>query len=213
MGNLPSSPPSKYLDQVQRFEVDTRVADLVIEHSGSNPTLSISLTGEAIPSTGDGNTGPVATFTYEYAPNDVSGNNAFLVDVSTDSDGEIVSRQWDVDGAGFGDESVALFQDPDTPFTVTLTVTDDGGATSTVTETITLSEVMLTELDGMVVFEAENYATNEPFENHSWFEYTDVAGFSGEAAMQAQPNDGTVSNGTKSTHMTYEVDLISGGTY
>ena len=198
-------------------EVDIRSADLVINHTGADPALSIALSGEAVPSsdttgTGD-NEAPVAAFTYEYAPGDASGNNAFLVDVSTDSDGEITTREWDVAGVGASEESIATLQDPDTPFTVTLTVTDDDGESSTVTETITLSDITLTEIDGMVVFEAENYVANTPFENHSWVEHTDVEGFSGVTAMQAQPNDGTTSNGINSTHMTYEADFTTGGTY
>ena len=200
------------------IDIDTRLADLVIEHTGSNPTLSVALSGEAIPSsdttdTGDDNVGPVAAFTYEYTPGDISGNNALLVDVSADSDGVIATRVWDVAGTSAAEDSVSTVQDPDTPFTVTLTVTDDDGASSTVTETITLSQITITEIDGMVVFEAENYVTNEPYENHSWVEHTDVEGFSGAAAMQAQPNDGTTSNGIKSTHMTYEADFTTGGVY
>jgi PKD repeat protein len=85
------------------------------------------------------NNPPVASFTY--SPSSPTTNDTVqFTDRSTDSDGSIVSWSWD-----FGDGSVSSLQNPvhrystAGTYTVTLTVTDDGGVTAAVFQNITVS--------------------------------------------------------------------------
>lgn len=83
---------------------------------------------------------PVADFSFA---RDVSGsyeNRLHFTDNSTDPDGSIVSRYW-----GFGDYATSAEANPahnflDGTWNVTLVVTDNKGATSTVTKTITIPD-------------------------------------------------------------------------
>lgn len=85
----------------------------------------------------EGNSPPTADFTYS-----ISGKTVTFSDNSTDSDGTIASWQWDFDGDGIVDSTE---QNPSYTYAsygtynVTLTVTDNDGATASVTKQITLS--------------------------------------------------------------------------
>ncbi|MEM8486623.1 MAG: FG-GAP-like repeat-containing protein [Bacteroidota bacterium] len=113
---------------------DIRNAQLDITHTGTNPSLTVSLTGEA--TTVGGNDSPVADFTFAATDLDVS-----FTDASTDSDGSIVSWSWD-----FGDGNTSTGQNPDITYaasgtyTVSLTVTDDLGATGSSSQDVTVSD-------------------------------------------------------------------------
>lgn len=86
-----------------------------------------------------GNRSPVANFSYTPAA-PTTGDTAVFSDHSTDTDGSIITWVWD-----FGDGNTSSGQDPTHSFAaagtyiVTLTVTDDGSASDTYTESITVS--------------------------------------------------------------------------
>ena len=84
---------------------------------------------------GGGNVPPVANFTFT-----TSGLTANFTDTSTDSDGTISSRSWT-----FGDGGTSTATNPShtyaagNTYSVSLTVTDNGGATNTKTQSVTVS--------------------------------------------------------------------------
>ena len=84
---------------------------------------------------GTGNVPPTADFTYT-----TTELTADFTDQSTDSDGSVVSWAWD-----FGDGGTSTAQNPSHTYgaagtyTVTLTVTDDAGATDTASQDVTVS--------------------------------------------------------------------------
>ena len=93
----------------------------------------VSLTGSY--TAGTANTPPVANFT-----SSVSGLTVNFTDTSTDANGTITSRAWN-----FGDSTTSTATNPSKTYsaagtyTVTLTVTDNGGATNTKTASVTVS--------------------------------------------------------------------------
>ena len=110
--------------------------------------------GGGDPGGGGGNTPPTAAFTHT-----VTGLQADFTDTSTDPDGTIGEWSWDF-GDGVGTSTA---QNPTYTygsagtFDVTLTVTDDGGASSQTTNPVTVSEtppptatVHVGDLDGVV---------------------------------------------------------------
>ncbi|MCD6473786.1 MAG: tandem-95 repeat protein, partial [Thermoplasmata archaeon] len=87
------------------------------------------------------NVPPVANFTYS-PMNPTDMDTISFTDLSYDSDGSIVNYTWN-----FGDGSISYEQNPqhryadDGTYDVTLTVTDDDGATDTTIKSITVSNV------------------------------------------------------------------------
>ncbi len=85
------------------------------------------------------NSAPIADFSYS-PMSPTTDDTVEFTDLSTDSDGSIVSWDWD-----FGDGTTSTDQNPnhvfssEATFTVTLTVTDDFGDTGTLSQTITVT--------------------------------------------------------------------------
>ncbi len=97
--------------------------------------LGLAFLGEAAKTTGtSGNPPPVANFT-----SSLSGLTASFTDTSTDSNGTIASRSWN-----FGDGATSTATNPSRTYaaagtyTVALTVTDNGGASNTISRSITV---------------------------------------------------------------------------
>jgi hypothetical protein len=87
------------------------------------------------------NENPLASFTYNKNSDLAPATVDFDATSSSDSDGSVVDFAWDFgDGeTGAGDIASHLYATAG-PFTVTLTVTDDMGATGSTTDTITFAE-------------------------------------------------------------------------
>ncbi len=89
------------------------------------------------------NVPPTAGFDYD--PEDPAVDEVVILSsTSTDSDGEIVSHDWDLDDDGAfddaeGEEINVVFLDPGS-YEITLQVIDDEGATGTITRTIEVTE-------------------------------------------------------------------------
>ena len=166
----------------------------------------------------DCNSAPVAAF-------EASGNSltiAFDAGASSDSDGTITDYSWDFGDNTSGSGSMASHSYASAgSYSVTLTVTDDDGAAGSTTKTIEASEAgveegAFLESGGLVVMEAENAHENLARGGQSWEVVTTIGGYSGEAAMQALPDQGKLYNSTyasTSPELGFEVRFGEGGTY
>ncbi|OQY51056.1 MAG: hypothetical protein B6247_20320 [Candidatus Parabeggiatoa sp. nov. 2] len=108
------------------------------ETSDNGPTGD----GEEQPTPAPANKPPLANFTYTVTPE--QGPGPFTVSLdgssSSDEDGTIVKYEWHSDGKTKSGESVDfVFQKADT-YQVKLTVTDDKGATSPMTQVVIIKE-------------------------------------------------------------------------
>ncbi|MFZ7138537.1 MAG: PKD domain-containing protein [archaeon] len=99
------------------------------------------------------NVAPTASFTYSPASPQVNDTITFDASGSNDSDGEIVSYSWDFgDGTTSTAESPTHSYDKEGSYTVTLTVTDDGGLTDDTSKTIT--DVVIPEFSSYAIVTA-----------------------------------------------------------
>ncbi|MCP4945262.1 MAG: PKD domain-containing protein, partial [Planctomycetaceae bacterium] len=190
---------------------DIRTAQVNIEHTGTNGTQIVQLTGEATD-----NPGGVPVAAFSFAVNDLE---VTFTDESTD-DGTIVSWDWDL-----GDTNSSTDQNPVHnyaaygTYTVTLTVTDDLGFIGNISHDVLVADPNATgpflEQAGMAVMEAENFDTNTA-NGDMWVETTSQADFSGTGAMESTPDDGDLikkNSVSSSPHMTYDVDFTTTGSY
>ncbi|MEL6654333.1 MAG: T9SS type A sorting domain-containing protein, partial [Bacteroidota bacterium] len=105
---------------------------------------------------------------------------------------------------------------------ITLTLTDDQNLTSQTSRVVTVSPsgngpLCYEELNGVLVMEAENYASSSPgtgnSANHNWQTFTD-ANASSSAGVRAMPNTGAYTgldiNGPR---LDYEITFNTAGTY
>jgi PKD repeat protein len=89
------------------------------------------------------NAAPTASFGITPTTPNASETVTFDASGSTDSDGSVTAYEWDFDGDGAVDatgEAVARTFDSAGDYDVSLTVTDDEGATDTATRTLTVTE-------------------------------------------------------------------------
>jgi serine protease len=114
--------------------------------SWSNDTNSCAISHPIVNGGSGGNNPPSADFTFS-----ISNLTANFTDSSSDSDGTIASHSWD-----FGDGSSSTATNPSHTYaaggsyTVTETVTDDGGATGSKTSSVTVGDVGGTALQNGV---------------------------------------------------------------
>jgi PKD repeat protein len=110
---------TEYLSQNGSFNWHTRIASFKFSTCGGGTT----------------NNPPTASFNYS-----CTGLGCNFTDTSTDSDGSIVSRSWN-----FGDGQTSTATNPShtyasgNTYTVSLTVTDNGGATGNTSQSVTVS--------------------------------------------------------------------------
>lgn len=131
-----SKKPSLTPDQVKTY-ITTNARALPGSCSGGCGAgiIDAKKTLDAVAGGGTGNVAPVANFSFT-----TSGLTANFTDASTDSDGTITSRSWN-----FGDGTSSTAASPSHAYaaggtySVSLTVTDNGGLANTKTQSVTVS--------------------------------------------------------------------------
>ncbi len=125
--------------------------------SWSNDTGNCAMTHAILTHTGGGNVAPTANFSFV-----TSGLTANFTDSSTDSDGTIASRSWN-----FGDSTSSTATNPSHTYaaagtyTVTETVTDNGGLTASKSSSVTVSTTSSNVLQNGVGVTIASATTNQ----------------------------------------------------
>jgi PKD repeat protein len=171
---------------------------------------------------GDANSAPTAFFTYSPSSPSTGESVSFDGSDSTDSDGSISSYDWD-----FGDGTTATGQttshsyDSGGDYTVTLTVTDDAGATATSSQTVSVGN------SGTTAPAIDSYSVTEAGNNNPHAEITAdwaVSDADGDLASvdvtvydsggaQADSATTTVSGSSASGTDTFTIKKASGQTF
>ncbi len=123
------------------IDAGTELGILVDRYSGAGDyTLSIEELGTGS-GDGGGNEAPTASFTASTTSPTTGETVSFDASGSSDSDGSIASYDWDFgDGTTGSGETVSHAYGSAGDFTVTLTVTDDAGATDSASQTISVED-------------------------------------------------------------------------
>ncbi len=155
-----------------------------------------------------GNVAPTANFT-----SSVSGLTATFTDTSTDSDGSVVAWSW-----AFGDGTTSTTRNPSKTYsaagtyTVSLTVTDNGGATGSTSKQVTVSST------GVVTLTNNTPVSNQSATTGTWLHYRiNVPAGSTNLVMQISGGTGDADLytrfGSQPTSSTYDCrPYLSGNT-
>ena len=95
------------------------------------PLLDVSTFSPTLVATSGGNAAPVASFTQT-----CSSLTCTFTDTSTDADGTIASRSWNVAGTTYTSSTFSHTFPAAGTYTVSLQVTDNGGATGSVSKAV-----------------------------------------------------------------------------
>ncbi|WP_440989179.1 PKD domain-containing protein [Haloarchaeobius baliensis] len=148
----------------------TETGQSVTHSYGDNGTFTVTLTvtdanGNTDTTTRSvqvDNVAPTASFTTSPTSPSTSDTVTFDAAGSADTDGSVVSYEWDFgDGTTATGQSVTHSYADDGTYTVTLTVTDDDGATDTTTTTVTVSNVAPSASFTASVFDIDGDGTAE----------------------------------------------------
>jgi len=140
---------------------------------------------------GDPNAAPTAAFTNDPATPEPGQSVTFDASGSGDADGTITSYEWDLgDGTTATGETVAHTYGSEGSYSVTLTVTDDEGATGTTTTDVSVTAGPADEFK--VIGYYPGWKSSDPYnyfpEDVPWSKLTDVQyAFLGVDASAAEP--------------------------
>ncbi len=198
-------------DQAGTYQVQLTVTD----DEGLSASVSQTIVLDDMPATHP----PDAAFTFI-----IDGLTVTFLDESTDTDGEVVSWQWD-----FGDGETASIQHPVYTFQaagsyyVSLQVTDNVGLTSETGVQLMLSNDdeplgTFVEVAGMVVMEAEHHTTSTPNTSTGdvWIPQHVTLNNTVAEAMQPLPDNGdkiTVDIQSQNAGLHYPIYVTTTGTY
>lgn len=129
-----------------------RVEGVAVDSEGDVTTLGEFFEVQGTQDDGS-NSPPTAAFDFEPADPTVGETISFDAGASSDTDGTISSYEWDFNGDGTVDatgRTVSHTYDSSATYGVSLTVTDDDGATDTTTQSITVNESDSGSTDGAV---------------------------------------------------------------
>ena len=171
---------------------------------GSTPDDSKSVwTLEGACGRGDGNTAPTASFTTDVTTPEPGQGITFDASGSSDEDGTIVSYEWNFDDGTSGNgETVSHTFASSGDYVVTLTVTDDGGASDTASTTVsvstgnagpnasfTVSPSSPTTEETVTFDAAESSDSDGTIESYDW-EFGDGSTASGQTATHSYTSTG-----------------------
>jgi hypothetical protein len=156
---------------------------------------------------------------------DVGGNRYWLVGALTLADGASLTRRWEMQ---FGDTAAPAPTATNVPPTATNAPPTATNLPSTATSAPATSTAQLggvtdgangapfVEKGGLLVIEAENFATTVSRNNRAWTEKTNTAGAAGGEFMAVEPDKGTLINSgytSSSPELRYNVTFTTPGTY